>query len=393
MIVGLDRMVRMQGKAADFVPETITTVNNALAVPASRTSEGPVQHTVVDLAGAPVADAMTTGNGKAFAAEFVDRRKVHPTSRLDGRYMFGGVFWHHFGHFLFETITRLWAFPGLRDQLDGIVFFQARKMEDTAPMHSSVLEILGIDLPIILIDGATEIEQLYVPRQGCGYGGLVSGTPAFRQFMHDRLHRIEPVNPGSRLYVSREGYGLRRGGYLAEEVLRTRLETEGYTAYSPEKHSFREQVATYLGATHILGPDSSAMHLVGFSVTAATQVGLILRRLHGDREMLPQITGFTGRAPDVIDAITRMYRRDNMKNPTWSLLSEIDMAEVGRQLTAAGFIAGLADWSAIGPEEQDRLIAACRERFQCDLITIWARDTPGTSSPILVGEGLDALQS
>jgi hypothetical protein len=95
----------------------------------------------------------------------------------------------------------------------------------------------------------------------------------------------------------------------------------------------------------------------------------------------------------VIDAITRMYRRDNMKNPTWSLLSEIDMAEVGRQLTAAGFIAGVADWSAIGPEEQDRLIAACRERFQCDLITIWARDTPGTSIPILVGEGLDALQS
>ncbi len=386
MRVRLNGMIKMQRKAGDFIAETMTIVERALAVPASRTPEGPQQHTVVDLAGAPVADAVTTGNGKAIAAEFVDRRTVQPASRLAGRYLFGGVFWHHFGHFLFETITRLWAFPALRDQIDGVVFFQGRKMEDTAPMHSSVLDILGIDLPIFFIDGATEIERLYVPRQGCGYGGLVSGTPAFRQFMRDRLHRIEPANPGSRLYLSREAYGLRRGGYLAEEVLRTRLEAEGYTAYSPEQHTFREQVATYLGATHILGPDSSAMHLVGFSVTEAVQVGLILRRLHGDREMLPQITGFTGRAPDVIDAITRMFRRDNMKNPTWSLLAEIDLAEVGRRLRALGFIDGRADWRSLGRHEQDQLIEACRERFQCDLATIWTRDGSGAAIPVLVGD-------
>jgi hypothetical protein len=353
--------------------EAITFIENALAVPAGRVAPYPPSHTVVDAIGAPVVDATIASYGKPVLPSFLRRADFADAEKLSGTYMFGGQFLHHFGHFLFETMARLWAFDALKGEVDGIVFFVPRLQEDASPMHKAVFDLFGIDVPIILMNHPMQIERLYVPRQGCGYGGFASGTPAFRRFMHDKLWRIRPKGEGAKLYLTREAYGLKRGGIFAENLLRNQLEAEGYTAYSPERESFEDQVATYLGASHILGPDSSAMHLVGFSVPSETHVGIILRRTGGEQEMLPQIAGFTGRAPTVVNGIQRILRRDNMKNPTWALFAELDLPEVGRQLREAGLIEGRSDWPALPDADRDRILAAYRAKLNCDFQTFWER--------------------
>ena len=133
----------------------------------------------------------------------------------------------------------------------------------------------------------------------------------------------------------------------AFEELKARLEAEGYVAFSPEKHSFERQVATYLGARHIIGQDSSALHLVGFAAPPEAEVGILLRRPGGERDMLPQLTGFMGRKPLVVDAIARLIRRDNERNPNWSMFAELDLQQLHRDLRDAGFIAGQVPWPAL----------------------------------------------
>jgi hypothetical protein len=353
--------------------DPITFVEDALAVPAGRIAPLPPVHTVTDALGAPVVDAMLYGIGKAPPPGFIDRALFAEAAQLRGCYMFGGMFWHHFGHFLFETLARLWAVAQLRERIDGIVFFVPRPMDGISPMHQDVFPLMGIDIPIILMQEPKRIEKLYVPRQGCGFGGLASGTPAFRDYMHGHLWKVPPKGKGTKIYLTREGYGLKRGGYVAEELLRARLEAEGYVAYSPERESFKEQVATYLGASHVLGPDSSAMHLVGFAVPDKTHVGMILRRVGGEQEMLPQIAGFTGRVPTVVNGIRRMLRRDNMKNQTWAMFAEIDLPLIGRKLAEAGFIEGKGDWPDQTDAEREAILAEYRRRLGCNFDTIWER--------------------
>ncbi|GLS88534.1 hypothetical protein GCM10010873_35080 [Cypionkella aquatica] len=357
------------------ISEPITLVDRALVVPEWRVKKTVTPTTVVDRLGAPVVDAGTFRLGDFEPAHFVDRRNQGPVKHLAGSYLYGGFFWHHFGHFLFESTARLWAADALRGKIEGIIFLRAKAFDQVGPLYKRILELLDIDVPLIFIDEPTEVEQLYVPRQGCGMGALAAGTPAYRQFMQSKLRRITPRQGAKKIYLTREGYGLRRGGIFAETHLRRLLKAEGYQAFSPEQHSFEDQIATYLGADHILGPDSSALHLVGFVAGEQTKIGIVLRRLAGEIDMLPQLTAFTGRAPVVIDAIAQIMQRSVIGNSTWSTFAELDFPQLWRQLRTAGFIGSDQSWGALGGTQRSKQLAVHETKLGCGLNVIWQRPT------------------
>jgi capsular polysaccharide biosynthesis protein len=57
--------------------------------------------------------------------------------------------------------------------------------------------------------------------------------------------------PNGRIYLSRNGYGKRE--MLNEEQITPLLEDAGYVVLHPERLSFVDQVATFAGATHVVG--------------------------------------------------------------------------------------------------------------------------------------------
>lgn len=349
--------------------EPVTVVERALVVPGGRRQA----ETVVDAAGAPVVDAGTFRHDRYVPAEFADRDSVRPAATLAGSWIFGGVYWLHFGHFLFESVSRLWAVDGLRGQVEGIVFFRGHAHRAPPKVTTDILRLLGVDLPIVFVDAPTEVERLFVPRQGCGMGALSAGTPAFRDFVQRKLRQVAPREGAEKIYLTREGYRLRRGGIFGESLLRERLEAEGYVAYAPEQHGFEHQVGTYLGARKIIGPDSSALHLVGFVAPPAATVGIVLRRPGGERDMLPQLAGFMGRKPVVVDAITRLVRRDNERNPNWSLFAELDLAAVQDALRAGGFLEGAEPWPPMRRMLRNRIVASYEKQLGCTFRTVWQR--------------------
>jgi Glycosyltransferase 61 len=325
--------------------EPLTRIDAALIVPETR-ARG---YAVVDAQGAPIVDALTIRAGGMREIGFVDRDQVKPAQHLKGGYLFAGEYWWHFGHFLFESMSRLWALDLLDEPLDGLVFLNPRgeRPANRAVQQQQLLDLLGIRLPLIRVTSTTEVEHLIVPRQGFGLGALAAGTPFARGYFQSRFRAVVPRRGAEKIYISRAGYKNRRGGILVEHVLERLLAAEGYTPFQPEQHSIEEQIATYLGARQIIGPDSSALHLYGFVGTPAQDLAIVLRRTIGAVDMLPQITGFTGRKPLVIDAIQRIWTRDNARRASWADFAQLDFPALGQALHRDGYIADPAPWAPL----------------------------------------------
>ena len=102
--------------------------------------------------------------------------------------------------------------------------------------------------------------------------------------------------------------------------------------------------------------------------------------------MVPQITGFSGRPPVVVDAITKLFQRDNERNLTWSVFAELDWARVWRDLKENGFIAGDEAWPAMRRVRRLRLLATYESRLKGKFKLIWL---PGRPPPHVFGGGED----
>lgn len=113
---------------------------------------------------------------------------------LQGTYVFGGFVSVHFGHFLVECIAPLWGIDHIFEKLDGIVYFpyhDPNKITDGAreKLHSialTMLEGLGVDLPVKFIHQPTMIEKLFVPENGMGFEKKFSGSTPFANYFRKR---------------------------------------------------------------------------------------------------------------------------------------------------------------------------------------------------------------
>ncbi|MEZ5778159.1 MAG: glycosyltransferase family 61 protein [Paracoccaceae bacterium] len=267
---------------------------------------------------------------------------------LAGTHLFGGMIFYHFGHVFVESTARLHAYPALKDQIDSVVFVGFSSSQTEVGRHRVIFETLGVDAPLRVISQPTRIERLYVPRQLGGLGRHAAGGPALHRFFAEASARIAPDGP-DRIFISRAGYSLNRGGVISEDLLEANMEAQGYTLYAPERHSLAEQIAAYRAARVVVGLDSSAFHVVAAASNRNLETGIILRRRSGTVDIAPQIEGFTGRKPVIIDAIRRMWACEGARARPWDHFAEIDFAEVAEQLETGGFLTDPAAWRIANP--------------------------------------------
>lgn len=277
-----------------------------------------------------------------------------PTERLEGRWLWGGVLWLYFAHFVTESLGRLWALDVVdRGALDGILFIPRRpdKRTDLTGFHKGVFDAFGVDLPVRVADRPLSVEQLVVPGQGFGLGEIAAGTPAMRAFA--RAHfgdRIAADGP-EKLYISRARLGDGRGGLIGEAALEAHLEAEGYTVFHPERHDIATQIARYKAARQVLASEGSAVHLFAYAARPDQRVGIILRRKSGVTSSMAQhVAGFSGRAPVLIDALARSWQPKVSQRKRLAQ-GEPDMKALRAALIETGFLPDTtADWPALTAE-------------------------------------------
>ncbi|MEL7167267.1 MAG: FkbM family methyltransferase [Pseudomonadota bacterium] len=273
-----------------------------------------------------------------------------PLARLEGRYLWGGVFYRNFAHFMAESLSRLWAAD--RGPYDGVAMVLRRPMEGRkiSGFHTELVAAMGIDAPLSVIKDATVVDELVVPGQGFGLGAIAAGTPAFRAHVAANFGRdIAPDGP-ERLYISRSALPPSAGRLLGEARIETHLRDEGYITFHPEHHDIATQIARYKAAREVIACDGSALHLLAFCSRADQRVAMICRRRSSASTLIARhLTSFTGRPPTVINALLRQYQPHGVRRKRM-FLGEPDMAALSAALRDAGFTSGKTLWPELSLE-------------------------------------------
>lgn len=359
-MIDADRMPRPDGET----PDRLIRVRDAVIVPTPPKPKLSFAGGVLTRDGQDVPDSAVWRGHRRITLQ---PSRPAQAAALPGTWIWGGLLYGHFGHFLCESVTRLWSLP-VADQITpapkGILFiarFDTDQRQIT-PWHKDFFQLMGSDLPIRLVTEPAQVEQLIVPSQGFGLGPMAIGTPRFRAAMGQTFAKNVTPQGTERLYISRSKIGPRRGGLLFETVLEQHLAAQGYTIFHPQDHDLVTQIAHYKAAKHILAAEGSALHLLGFVARADQTIGLILRRKSGATTAITQqITQFSGQAPVIFDALHRSWMPETGGRKHMGV-AELSFEVLQRQLAQTGFVDQGARW--ISPTATDALAEILKARFR-----------------------------
>ena len=285
--------------------------------------------------------------------------------RLEGRWLWGGILYDHFGHFLVESTARLWPLPDRRGDLDGVIF--APRNPSEAPeltwFQAELFRHLIGDFPVKLIARPTRIAALDVPGQGFGMGRIAGGTKQFRAYIEtDFARTIAPYGP-ERLFLSRSKLPYSRGGFVGEAILDERMARAGYEIFHPEEHDIATQLARYKAARQVVALDGSALHLCAMVARRPQQVAVLLRRRAvSSRALLAHLEKFMGAPPHVVSVFSGEEKVAGKK--AW--ITDLDFAAMGAALHAGGFLPDGHHWGALTDSELEDFAeeeARAKKRF------------------------------
>ncbi|MDP7150972.1 MAG: FkbM family methyltransferase [Paracoccaceae bacterium] len=343
--------------------ERIETVENARVIP-------PVTSELVQEAGVLRADNSYCAIGALWRNKRPittrPRNAAPATQKLDGTWIWGGVMWMHFGHFLVESTSRLWALDQVQDA-DGIVFIPKRPRvgDKLVSYQTDFVKLMGSDLPIRIVTEPTEVEKLVVPGQGFGLGQIVDGTQAYRAAVHANFAADVEAKGEKKLYISRSKIGFRKGALIGEERLEGYLSEQGYDIFHPEEHDLRSQISRYKAASHIIAAEGSAVHLFAMVARPDQKLAVIARRNSGATDQIERhVHSFSGTPPVPINALKRTWMPVGKTRKRMGL-GEINMSSVRSQLIRAGFIDATArTWTSYSVAGVEKLLGDGFELFE-----------------------------
>ena len=263
----------------DRIPDPHTvTLKGATVMPATEGRDLPSG--VFTAAGDICPNSRTMMGGPRWTA-IPDKPDPASVGTLTGRHLFAGVGRVHFGHFLVEAITRLWALDHIDQPVDSVLFLPMHSRSPDNPFgrtHLKLIRALCDDTPITYVSSPVKVDELVVPSQGVGHLNWSTGTPVFRHFVRSRLEARYRPNGPKKLYISRTQLKNEDSLVDQEEAVEDLMAGAGYTVFHPERYSIREQIEHLMAARVLVGADGSAFHLAAHVLQPGTRVGLIKRR-------------------------------------------------------------------------------------------------------------------
>jgi capsular polysaccharide biosynthesis protein len=222
--------------------------------------------------------------------------RIHSPGRLDEQllrrlppddrpHLFAGILFNHFGHFLLESLGRLWAVAAAAYNMP-VVFQPMWGSPDLRnPNHyvSATLAELGVSPDRIrVLTTPQRFSNLLVPPQLYGFYHMRDPDARVLEFFA-RAGQEDELDTGrdpasSMLYVSRSRIDIKLGRIAGEEIFEAYLRTQGYEVMYPESLPFPEQLRRYRRAKRIIFCEGSAVHSAILYRGTSAKIGVILRR-------------------------------------------------------------------------------------------------------------------
>lgn len=270
---------------------------------------------------------------------------------LPGRWLWGGLHWRHFGHFVVESTSRLWGLDRLETPVQGVLFVPK------SPKYGD--EVIGYQVPFFDLAGVqpkillrpTRVDELVVPGQGFGIGDIAHGTAPFRDYFHTSFARdIQPDGP-EKLYISRSQIGPTRGALVCEAKFESYLQDHGYVPFHPQKHDVATQVARYKAARQAIASEGSAIHMFALVARAHQRLAFVVRRKSPATKYITwHAATFMGADPLVIHENTGAWKPEGYDKPRF-IRSEPDFPRIQKILQEKGFIGDGPAWPALTEAE------------------------------------------
>ena len=175
-----------------------------------------------------------------------------PVEHLSGTYIYGGCWFSHFGHFIWESLSRLYA---IRQCKNYPILFISPDEKIYKP-YKILLESIGIKNEIYLITVPTSIEHLIFSVPGSAIHPVYitdDQINALKYFYF--VKRTEDNTPEKKIWLSRSK--LLVGTVINEQAIENILKKFGYTIIYPETLSLQKQVRLISQADIVAGFDGS----------------------------------------------------------------------------------------------------------------------------------------
>lgn len=202
---------------------------------------------------------------------------------LEGTWLYGGHWMHHFGHYMLETLTSLWpdrvALEESVGPVRGLVFHRFTQLQPVHDWQETLLAGTGWGgLPIHVVDAEhTRVERLVVPGRSLAINGwaLPEAAATWRRIARhvetghpERVLRPEPGTE-RRVYLSRAKFAHRehesgrkvRVPLEFEDAVDRMMAERGFEVVHPETLPIVDQVLAVSSADVVVGRPGSQLHL------------------------------------------------------------------------------------------------------------------------------------
>ncbi len=254
-------------------PLEIVTLNEAIVIPTvvdrvNKTFTGGVYSSNGTLVHASRRRYRDSCPGDAFpqlSPESINLAGAEKINRLAGKFLYLGFYTEHYGHFLIESLGRLWASHSL-NEYDGYVFsdfvLQRNNENGISPLSKLCLSAFNVQAKDVLIaKDIQRFQRLDVPTSMMYIGELVHPDMInILKRISTALRHSDTGQQLDKLYLSRSKLDKRKRKVVNEHNIEKIFVEHGYKVVHLQDISFPEQLALLHNAKVIAGLDGSALH-------------------------------------------------------------------------------------------------------------------------------------
>lgn len=172
-----------------------------------------------------------------------------PEELLRGHWFFGGYLFWHYGHFIMESLSRLYAIA----QCPRLPLLFVSPNNGVASWQRNILRLLNITNDIRLVTAPTRVENLVLSPPGSAVGHCMTRE----QLAALGQVSVPPLEPNRKIWLSRSLFQ-NGGGIENEAEIEARLASAGWEIVHPENLSMRRQISLLGAAGQVAGFDGSA---------------------------------------------------------------------------------------------------------------------------------------
>lgn len=204
---------------------------------------------------------------------------------LEGKTLYGGYLRFKWGHFITESLARLWALLDNEkmENVDHILFFSDTPGREISGNFRRVFELLGIADKVVLTDSPVIVEDFEVPEIAYEHDRYISPqqravVEKIRDGIIASASDVDDDSMPDKIFFTRSAIpGMERNAINIRRLDRF-FESAGYKVISPELLSLDDLVLLMRKASTIAAISGSVAHNFIFAPNAADKKLVIIER-------------------------------------------------------------------------------------------------------------------